>query len=541
MSEIWYFNASPKALGAQGTSYSVNFTSGGQNFTILRNGTVFKEKFYLYYNDTEAYKSGWKSPAFRTIEFAEPVSGALLTYMEANATKMDVPLYAFKAVMRGNERIGTGTYKFAPYVDYAPSTDFTVTVNATNMTYTPSAIPNMTAESTQEIVFTANDGYKVPQQSDIAVANATITSFTRTSDSVCKVTIGSATGNVTVTAVATRIPTYSVTFHLTNISYPSSVYIKEGEEKSIGLTASTGYIMPDSMSAFTVTNATIKTYSLTADRTYATMVLKDATGNVTVTGSALQSQTISGVYRLQSVLDLSKQVGEDVNFLSNGKSCSGIVNDGSTLAYNSNLDTTTYDAYYSSTGWVDTEYRVLDFGSSAQTVTADLMLFLNTNKIAEDVNMIQIAYVGKTVDTSSLPYNTSYTIRSSAPTIVSVQDDGGVWVAEALAQGDAVITVIETIPEGDVVRGSLTVAVAPALTGTALPKDVRVTKTFFNTDPNTKVTGTIPTYANAHSPMLAVPQNESITATTLSFDSVEGATSYNIYANSTLLGTVSST
>lgn len=105
------------------------------------------------------------------------------------------------------------------------------------------------------------------------------------------------------------------------------------------------------------------------------MVLKDATGNVTVTGSALQSQTISGVYRLQSVLDLSKQVGEDVNFLSNGKSCSGIVNDGSTLAYNSNLDTTTYDAYYSSTGWVDTEYRVLDFGSSAQTVTADLMLF----------------------------------------------------------------------------------------------------------------------------------------------------------------------
>ena len=541
MSEIWYFNASPKALGAQGTSYSVNFTSGGQNFTILRNGTVFKEKFYLYYNDTEAYRSGWKSPAFRTIEFAEPVSGALLTYMEANATKMDVPLYAFKAVMRGNERIGTGTYKFAPYVDYAPSTDFTVTVNATNMTYTPSTIPNMTAESTQEIVFTANDGYKVPQQSDVTVANATITSFTRTSDSVCKVTIGNATGNVTVTAVATRIPTYSVTFHLTNISYPSSVYIKEGEEKSIGLTASTGYIMPDSMSAFTVTNATIKTYSLTADKTYATMVLKDATGNVTVTGSALQSQTISGVYRLQSVLDLSKQVGEDVNFLSNGKSCSGIVNDGSTLAYNSNLDTTTYDAYYYSTGWVDTEYRILDFGSSAQTVTANLMSFLNTNKIAEDVSMIQIAYVGKTVDTSSLPYNTSYTIRSSAPTIVSVQDDGGVWVAEALAQGDAVITVVETTPEGDVVRGSLTVAVASALTGTALPKDVRVTKTFFNTDPSTKETGTILTYANAHSPMLAVPQNESITATTLSFDSVEGATSYNIYANSTLLGTVSST
>ncbi len=54
MSEIWYFNASPKALGTQGTSYSVGFTSNGEHFTVLRNGTVFKEKFYLYYNDTEA-------------------------------------------------------------------------------------------------------------------------------------------------------------------------------------------------------------------------------------------------------------------------------------------------------------------------------------------------------------------------------------------------------------------------------------------------------------------------------------------------------
>lgn len=56
-----------------------------------------------------------------------------------------------------------------------------------------------------------------------------------------------------------------------------------------------------------------------------------------------------------------------------------------------------------------------------------------------------------------------------------------------------------------------------------------------------KITGTILTYNGNYLPMLAVPQNESITNNTLSFDSVEGATSYNIYANSTLLGTVLST
>ena len=96
MSKKWYFNASPKALGKQGTSYNIGFTSGAQHFTILRNGTVFKEKFYLYYNDTEAYKSGWKQTAFRTVEFDEEPTGALLTYLEANATAIQEDPYKFK-------------------------------------------------------------------------------------------------------------------------------------------------------------------------------------------------------------------------------------------------------------------------------------------------------------------------------------------------------------------------------------------------------------------------------------------------------------
>ena len=76
---------SPKALGAQNTSYSIGFTSANTHFSILRNGTVFKEKFYLFYDDTEAYKSGWKNPDFRYIVFDTEPTGALLTYLEANA------------------------------------------------------------------------------------------------------------------------------------------------------------------------------------------------------------------------------------------------------------------------------------------------------------------------------------------------------------------------------------------------------------------------------------------------------------------------
>ena len=137
MSLKWFFNASPKALGAQGTSYSIGFTSGAQHFTILRNGTVFKEKFYLYYNDTEAYKSGWKQAAFRTVEFDEEPTGALLTYLEANATAVQEDPYKFKHFYRNDRLIGSGTYKFRPYTAIQPqlTTPTNVAVNGTTVSW----------------------------------------------------------------------------------------------------------------------------------------------------------------------------------------------------------------------------------------------------------------------------------------------------------------------------------------------------------------------------------------------------------------------
>lgn len=84
----WIFKASPKSLGAQGTSYSIDFTSNDTHFTILRNGTTFKEKFYLYYNDTQAYASGWKNPNFRDVIFDTEPETSLLTYLQNNATLM---------------------------------------------------------------------------------------------------------------------------------------------------------------------------------------------------------------------------------------------------------------------------------------------------------------------------------------------------------------------------------------------------------------------------------------------------------------------
>ncbi len=105
----------------------------------------------------------------------------------------------------------------------------------------------------------------------------------------------------------------------------------------------------------------------------------------------------------------------------------------------------------------------------------------------------QFVKVGDDIDCSSLPYDDSYTITSSAPTVVEADNDGGVWRAIAKAAGSATITVTETTADGDVVKGKLTVGVAAkdSLTGTAAASDVASGKTFYNTDAKTKITGTL--------------------------------------------------
>lgn len=114
----------------------------------------------------------------------------------------------------------------------------------------------------------------------------------------------------------------------------------------------------------------------------------------------------------------------------------------------------------------------------------------------------QFVKVGDDIDCSSLPYDDSYTITSSAPTVVEADNDGGVWRATAKAAGSATITVTETTADGDVVKGKITVGVAAkdTLTGTAAASDVASGKTFYNTDAKTKITGTLEEWKGSTTP-----------------------------------------
>ena len=91
--ETWYFN---ETINATEISYTFNFASNGKLFTSLersyRKTNLYKVDFLVMLaseSNVLAYKSGlWVEQTYRTIVLEEPASGELLTWLEANATKI---------------------------------------------------------------------------------------------------------------------------------------------------------------------------------------------------------------------------------------------------------------------------------------------------------------------------------------------------------------------------------------------------------------------------------------------------------------------
>lgn len=94
MAETWVIKSS--AAGEFATT-QISFTSNGQKFTSI--GTNSDTGFFiLYYDNTEiaGYDPGidvwyeFNDEAYRTITFDTPPTGALLSWLESNATKQVV-------------------------------------------------------------------------------------------------------------------------------------------------------------------------------------------------------------------------------------------------------------------------------------------------------------------------------------------------------------------------------------------------------------------------------------------------------------------
>ena len=91
--ETWYFN---DTIGHPSIGIEVNFTSNGvayKKMIRILSGKLFDQFIYLQDKTTqaEAYNyitSTWYNEAYRTIVLDEPATGDVLTFLEANATKL---------------------------------------------------------------------------------------------------------------------------------------------------------------------------------------------------------------------------------------------------------------------------------------------------------------------------------------------------------------------------------------------------------------------------------------------------------------------
>ena len=87
--ETWYFN---DKIIKSNVSYDVNFTSNGVAYVKLVMTSGFLPALSYVSENGEAINvyvgKAWVLPEFRTIILDEPATGDLLTFLEANATKL---------------------------------------------------------------------------------------------------------------------------------------------------------------------------------------------------------------------------------------------------------------------------------------------------------------------------------------------------------------------------------------------------------------------------------------------------------------------
>lgn len=204
--ETWLLNESLiDTTSEMGFNASIGFTSNNETFTsislLLRAG---REGVQLEYGSTTVYNSiigsGWTNQAYRTINFAKPPSGDLLTWLQENGTKQgSTPTYKFKHWKKSNvvvnrTLVGQKYYYFKPYTILGL---YTITTTLTNCTGASANSTKIQENGGLTLTFTANSGYELP--TGVSVTNVTSYNWNKTTGVLA---ISKPTGDVTIEIVA---------------------------------------------------------------------------------------------------------------------------------------------------------------------------------------------------------------------------------------------------------------------------------------------------------------------------------------------------
>lgn len=262
-----------------------------------------------------------------------------------------------------------------------------------------------------ELDIIKNTGWTLPTEISVSGVDAEYWTWNQATGTV---TISHPQGNVTITVNAVR-EVYNITTNLTHAlaGTGNPTTIGYGLSATLTFTFPTGYEAPADV---TVTGATKSWTSGTG-----TLTLTNPTGNVTVTvvGVATTTTLDGGTYKWLDSINLTEWL-QDINFTSDGVSYKAMryTGDGTamtlqykdadsewTTVYNYNEDTSTGS-------WVNDNYKIVDLGTSAQTVTAIFKadFTANTTKLTQLATPQNVTADGTNVSWDEVENATSYEV-----------------------------------------------------------------------------------------------------------------------------------
>ena len=162
-------------------------------------------------------------------------------------------------------------------------TEFTITANLTNLTAVEDNPVTISRGGTAELLFTAPDGYALPDA--VSVTGATHEWTKSEGRLTLSKTLSNLTDDVVITA--SGVAEYAITTSLTNIDANSNnaTVIHEGESVQLTFTSPSKYRLPDAE------NWVVVGASYTWNPTVRTLTLSNPTGAVTITASGVKGET----------------------------------------------------------------------------------------------------------------------------------------------------------------------------------------------------------------------------------------------------------
>lgn len=358
--------------------------------------------------------------------------GAILQYFGTATARLSVDLATafpdkWAALSIGKHTLQIRAKNPGNYLDSDLSTaitftkvvNWTINITATNCTAdasNPTVVPsNTTAANPVVLKFNKATGYKLPTSLVLdGIADDGYTWSVSSDGAVGTITIVDPSGNITGT-VAGAVETYNITVNATNAlaGTGNPTTIGYGLSATLTFTFPTGYEAPASVD---VTGATPSWTAGTG-----TLVLSNPTGPVTVNvvGVATTTTLDGGTYKWHDSINLTEWL-QDINFTSDGTSYKAMryTGDGTamtlqyedadsewTTVYNYNEDTSTGS-------WVNDNYKTVDLGTSAQTVTAIFKadFIANTTKLTQLATPQNVTADGTNVSWDEVENATSYEV-----------------------------------------------------------------------------------------------------------------------------------